>query len=116
MPRHLAAVLAFGPLGLVLACASPTLPLPPPGIPAQQMVDADHISLTSDCGGVEASAYVKIVNSSLPPGQVGDIVLATACGSWTAKSVFAHNGDTLLISQEIGADEGLVLRLPVNVP
>lgn len=104
MPRHLPAALA---LGLVLACASPTLPLPPPQAPDQLMTDADHVLLTSGCGGVEPNAFVMVVNTSLPANgePLGVVLDATACGSWAAK-VYAHPMDVLDITQQLGQSFG----------
>jgi hypothetical protein len=104
MPRRLPAVLA---LGLVLACASPTLPLPPPQAPDQLMTDADHVLLTSGCGGVEPSAFVTVLNTSLPASgePLGVVLEATTCGSWSAK-LYAHPTDVLDITQQVGQSFG----------
>jgi hypothetical protein len=84
------------------ACASPTLPLPPPTIPMQSAgVDADHITLSSPCGGAEADALIIIINRSQPPDRAVGGSEANDCGAWDA-SVLAHSGDVLNISQESG--------------
>ena len=86
-----------------LACASPTLPLPPPEAPTQTPgVDADHIKLTAGCGGAEGGADIIIINQTLQasvPSDVGVVSLASACGAWEA-DVLAHTGDVLAITQE----------------
>jgi hypothetical protein len=102
--RALAAAL----LGIALAaggCASPTLPLPPPEVPSvSKGSDADHVTLTSSCGGAEDGALIVVINYSAPPeDQVGG-AFATSCGSWQA-SVWAHKGDTLTITQQYGGQD-----------
>lgn len=100
-------VLAVAPAGLLLwalACASPTLPLPPPEAPTIGMgSDADHVRLMAPCGGAEGDAIIQIINENpnVPPDHYGSVVPATACGSWVAE-VWAHKGDPLEISQELG--------------
>jgi len=87
------------------ACESPTLPLPPPEAPMQTAgVDADHIKLTAGCGGAEAGADVIVLNQTLEiskPDQAGVVSIASPCGAWDA-TIFAHTGDLLAISQELG--------------
>jgi hypothetical protein len=87
---------------LGFACASPTLPLPPPELPSQSAgPDADHIILSADCGGAEANAVILVTN--LNPALRGDQAVsgavASACGKWDAV-VYAHFGDRLRIVQE----------------
>ena len=111
MPRRVPATGRFAkvlalPFLLALACASPTLPLPPPELPTQTSgVDADHITLSAGCGAVEADAVVVIINEN--PALQGDKAvsgsLANGCGQWDA-SVFAHTGDVLQITQVYGSD------------
>jgi hypothetical protein len=89
-----------------VACASPTLPLPPPEAPTQTPgVDAEHVELTAGCGGAQGGADIIIINqtveATMPDQEVGVVSLASACGAWKA-SVFARSGDVLQISQEAG--------------
>jgi hypothetical protein len=112
-------LLAVGPLvALAMACASPTLPLPPPEEPdISPGVDADHITLTVGCGGAETGALIVIVNTNpAVPGDeaVGGAVVSN-CGGWDA-TVFAHAGDFLDITQEIGTERSQPLVLQVNLP
>src|SRR5271166_1426303 len=91
-------------LALAGACASPTLPLPPPEAPTLEAgADVDHIKLVAGCGGAESNAVIVIVN--LNPAVSGDMAvsgaLANNCGAWDAV-VFAHSGDTIDITQEFG--------------
>ena len=86
-----------------VACASPTLPLPPPEAPTQTPgVDAAHVHLSAGCGGAEAGADIIIINQTqelAKPSQAGVVSLASGCGAWDAE-VLARTGDTLSISQE----------------
>ncbi len=80
------------------------------------MVDADHVSLTSGCGGVEPSAYVTVINTSLPGGEepVGVVAVASPCGAWSA-TVFAQVHDQLEITQQVGLNFGTT-RITVGQP
>lgn len=98
-------LLAVGPVvALALACASPTLPLPPPEAPTVGSgIDADHVKLSAPCGGTEASALIVIVNTngSVPNDEAVSGSRADGCGAWDAM-VYAHAGDYLTITQEFG--------------
>lgn len=103
-------------LAWVLACASPTLPLPPPELPTVEAgADLDHVHLTADCGGVEANAVIVIINEN--PAIAGDLAvsgaLASSCGKWDA-TVYAHKGDALNITQESGTDRSLPTELVIQ--
>jgi hypothetical protein len=96
LPAAIAFVLACG------GCASPTLPLPPPAVPTQGVgPDADHVTLSSSCGGSEPGAILVIVN--LNPSVANDLAVsgarADSCGSWDA-TVYAHKGDVLHVTQD----------------
>jgi len=112
MPRRPSAVVRpVAPIAMALAmlcaiaCASPTLPLPPPEAPTQTPgVDADHIKLTAGCGGAQAGANILIINQTFATSALdmaASATLANGCGAWDA-NVFAHTGDILHISQESG--------------
>jgi len=76
------------PLGVAVACVSPTLPLPPPATPeVTEGVDADHVQLSSPCGGVEDGADVEIINTNpnVPSAQAGVVALASVCGAWSTQ-------------------------------
>jgi len=101
MPRRLLAAATF--VVLVLACASPTLPLPPPEAPSQEVVDATHVTLTAGCGGAEAYATISVQYPAPDPnGATGVSTSATGCGSWQLRQVYAHAGDVLVITQQYG--------------
>ena len=104
--------------GVALACASPTLPLPPPGYPAVGVgADADHVVLASTCGAVEAWAMVVIVNqnTSIASSERGSVAFADGCGAWSA-IVYAHAGDWLEIWQESGTAKSDAVFFPVTAP
>jgi hypothetical protein len=117
MERRLPAALAAV---LVIACASPTLPLPPPGVPTQVMVDSQHVQLVSNCGSVEPAASVVVVNETRTDptnqGVSGYVINATSCGSWQ-KTVFALVGDRITITQSSDTtDQSLPATVIVGTP
>jgi hypothetical protein len=97
-------------------CESPTLPLPPPALPTVAAgPDANHVRLSSTCGGVEAYALVVIVNENIAiPGDeaVGGSI-ADTCGAWDA-IVYAHKGDVLDVTQEQGTNASTPVRVLVQ--
>jgi hypothetical protein len=116
-------LLSAGPLvGLVAlvvlagACASPTLPLPPPETPdLTPGVDTDHVTLSGGCNSAEPDAVIVIINTntSVPDDQAVSGSVVGSCGSWDA-SVFAHDGDVLEITQEVGTQRSQPLELQVH--
>jgi hypothetical protein len=103
-------LLAVGPVvalvAAALGCASPTLPLPPPAIPTVVAgPDANHVKLVSTCGGAESNAVVIVVNenTAVPGDQAVSGAIANGCGQWDAV-VYAHTGDVLHVTQEIGTN------------
>jgi len=111
--------LAVGPFAaLAIACASPTLPLPPPEEPTVSPgLDADHVILTVGCGGADTGALIVIVNTNttVPGDEAVGGALVSDCGGWDA-TVFAHEGDFLDITQELGTERSQPLVLQVRVP
>jgi hypothetical protein len=108
-------------VALVAACASPTLPLPPPSPPTMlQGEDGDHIDLDAPCGGAEPSALIIVINTNTSIPSTEDQVRGTftdpTCGSWHLSNVYAHNGDVLNITQQFGSATSQVLTLQVRVP
>ncbi len=97
--------LVVGPVvAWALACASPTLPLPPPEAPTVQPgLDADHVELVAGCGGAEIDALIVAVNRNptVPQDQQGASVFANGCGAWRA-SIYGHKGDPIDITQDYG--------------
>ncbi|HEY3819000.1 MAG TPA: hypothetical protein VGL81_17645 [Polyangiaceae bacterium] len=110
-------ILAVGILGaLVCACASPTLPLPPPEDPTiGPGPDADHITLSVPCGGADPAALIVIVNENpaVPDNEAVSGAVVSNCGSWDA-TTYAHSGDVLDITQEVGTvrSQPLVFQVP----
>jgi len=104
------------PVGVAVACVSPTLPLPPPATPTISAgVDAAHVALSSGCGGVENGADVEIINTNptVPSSEAGVVALASNCGAWSA-AVFAHAGDVLSILQQF--ENATSAPITVQVP
>jgi hypothetical protein len=113
MVRRMLAVGLLATLGV--ACASPTLPLPPPEDPTiGPGVDADHVKLSVPCGGANPDALIVIVNNSttVPGDEAVSGAIVSACGSWDAMP-YAHAGDYLEITQEIGTQVSQPLDLQV---
>ena len=110
-------LLAVGLLGtLAIACASPTLPLPPPEDPTiGPGPDADHVKLVVPCGGADPAALIVIVNTNItvPGDEAVTGAIVSSCGSWDAIA-YAHSGDFLDITQEIGTERSqpLVFQVP----
>jgi hypothetical protein len=106
---------------LAVACASPTLPLPPPLAPGfGPSPDADHVQLIADCNSSEASSIIVVVNdaraadggSSVPLDRAVGGALANTCGGWDAV-VYAHAGDPLDITYQLGGEISLPTRVYV---
>ncbi len=120
MVRRLPAVLLAG---LGVACASPTLPLPPPSLRPTQSpgVDADHVTLSAGCASVPANVFVQVLNLGHPTGtpipnaQKGVVVGSTSCGAYTA-TVYAHLQDQLEITYEEGLDVSIPQSVFVGMP
>jgi hypothetical protein len=98
------ATITLGALGVCLvACASPTLPLPPPEEPViSPSPQAGYVHLHSS-GGAEPNAIIVIVNedTNVPLEERVTGSEADGTGSWDAE-VFASTGDVLDVSEEYG--------------
>ena len=81
--RRLAALVAIASVTCAIACASPTLPLPPPGIPSitDQGVPAGEVQLSS-VSGAEPNALVLVYNQnpSLSDTERGALTQADGTG------------------------------------
>ena len=120
MVRRLPAVSMLAVGAFAAGCLSPTLPLPPPEVPTQQMISSTQVALTSGCGGVQNGARVLVTNDSeAEPGTGGKIGVeaqATSCGSWGA-TIFARSGDFLSVTQSTDENpDGLPLKVVVGTP
>jgi hypothetical protein len=120
MARRLLAVLLHLQVASVLAvgCASPTLPLPPPVEPSiAPGADADHVHLAVACGSAEPGAIIVVynTNTSVPPDQSVSGSLVNACGAWDTV-IYAHMGDFLEVTQEIGTQRSPPTIVQVHVP
>ncbi|MGA7120733.1 MAG: hypothetical protein WBY94_11580 [Polyangiaceae bacterium] len=107
-------------LALVMACASPTLPLPPPEeVSVGLGPDADHVTLIGLCGGTPRNVFVVVINEGgskvpVPLDQsVGGARTDPTCGKWDA-TVFAHSGDLLSVTYD--EDEFVSQSLLIGVP
>jgi hypothetical protein len=104
-PRPITLLLALAlVLASVLACTSPTLPLPPPAAPLISTgVEPDTFKQAS-IDGAEPNALIVIVNrnEALPRNKRVTGTIADERGSWDA-TVIAKVGDVLDISQESGS-------------
>jgi hypothetical protein len=116
MARGLPAVVLVALVALGAACASPTLPLPPPSqIPAVTALDADHVVITAECASVPANAWVSLVNlATVPSEDKGVVVVASTCGGYTAH-VYAHDGDTIEITYTGGLVESEPQELVIDL-
>ena len=107
-------------VALAIACASPTLPLPPPEeVSVGAGLDADHVVLTGLCGGTPRNVFVVIINAGgsnvpVPLDQaVGGARTDPTCGKWDS-TVFAHSGDLLSVTYD--EDEVVSQALLIGVP
>ena len=85
---------------LCVACASPTLPLPPPQTPSVTEVSMGKVTLRSD-RGAQPHAIIVIVNQEerVPVAERANAVEADDLGSWE-KTITAGSGDVIDITQE----------------
>ena len=107
-------------VALVLACASPTLPLPPPAAPTVEYVDSEHVTLTGACYGAQPNAQISVTNDRLQaeePDAGSDEfgVPTSSCGSWS-ETVPARSGDELIIQQEVNYISSYPLYLCLGMP
>lgn len=103
-------------VALALACASPTLPLPPPAAPELGPApDADHVELVATCGGAEPGTIIVVINNAadVPNDEAVSGARTDGCGAWNA-TVYAHVGDFLDITQEVGTQtsQPLIWQVP----
>ena len=87
----------------LVACASPTIPLPPPALPTVTASSTPgHVHLSSK-SGAEPNAIIVIVNqnTSIPADQRVSGSEADGSGSWDA-DVLASKGDVLEITETSG--------------
>lgn len=101
MPRRL---VATGSIALLVACASPTLPLPPPQDVSVVRVDSTHVALSATCNSAPPDVVLTILNDSFKdPTQAGAVAVSDTCGAWAAENVLASHGDVLTITYEQGS-------------
>jgi hypothetical protein len=100
---------------LALACASPTLPLPPPATPSiLPSTTAGKFHLSSE-HGAEPNAIIVIYNRnpSVTRDQRVSGAQADGAGTWDAE-VIASPGDYLNVTQEFGttASPAITVQVP----
>jgi len=97
-----------------IACASPTLPLPPPAVPTvSPSPEAGKVHLQS-VRGAEANAIVVVVNlnPNVPNDKRVSGAQADATGSWDC-DVTAARGDVLEVTQEFGSQRSAPIDVQV---
>ncbi len=95
---------AIACLGLLAACTSPTLPLPPPAAPSVTAgAEPDTVRLASTRGALP-NALVLVLNQAegVPRDRRVFGTIADAEGSWELE-VHAKPGHVLDVSQETGS-------------
>jgi hypothetical protein len=108
-------VLGFGSLvALAIACASPTLPLPPPEIPVQSVgPDADHIHLAGAGAEPNGTIIVKNLNPMVPNDEAISGGNVGTYGQWDC-TVYAHAHDSLEIWEELGDTRSTPIEYTVH--
>lgn len=110
--RRVASALA---LLLGVACASPTLPLPPPTAPTITLgAQPGTVRLTST-QGAEPNAVIIVINrnADLPRDKRVSGTIADERGNWDVE-VFATSGDALDITQDNGSARSPVTTVTVR--
>ena len=105
MVRRVFAVVSVAVLALLgPACASPTLPLPPPSVPTIGPGSmAGQVHLSAQCGGTQAGASILVINDNEPVAKRDTATVSDNCGAWTL-DVYAASKDILQIQQIVGAE------------
>lgn len=95
--------MACAALLYAVACASPTLPLPPPSLPSVAVEQGGKVHLAS-VRGAEPNAIIVIynLNPALPLDERVSGAQADGEGTWDADAI-ASSGDVLDITQEFGS-------------
>jgi hypothetical protein len=103
-------------LGFMVSCLSPTLPLPPPEPPsASASTTPGMVQLVGHAAQGNALIVITNANPSLPSDEQVGGTWADANGDWLA-NVYASNGDTLHIWQEIGSTQSPYIVFTVKLP
>lgn len=95
----------LGVAAVLVACTSPTLPLPPPALPTiSTSAQADSFHLKSERGTIANALVVTVSrNTTLTPEQRVNGTIADGDGSWEM-DVIGQPGDIVDISQESGSE------------
>lgn len=108
-------VLGAAFVAAMVACTSPTLPLPPPTAPSVSTGSTPDFVHLSSPNGAEPNALIVIVNrnTDLPRNERVTGTLADENGSWDV-DVRAKPNDVLDISQESGSTRSPVTTITVK--
>ena len=100
----LRSILARTALVALVACASPTLPLPPPDAPLVSAgVRPGTVHLVGANAQANAEILIRNMNDAVPRDhQLGGSIV-NPDGTWDA-DVYGGNGDVLNITQQVGND------------
>lgn len=92
-------------VGLLVSCATPTLPLPPPLEPSAGALTNGQVHLVGGPGSVSGNALVVVVNydTSIPGDERVGGAVADNTGAWDAW-VYAKSGDVLDVTQQVGTE------------
>lgn len=95
----------LGVAAVLVACTSPTLPLPPPALPTiSTSAQADSFHLKSERGTIANALVITVSrNTTLTAEQRVSGTIADSDGSWEM-DVVGQPGDVLDLSQESGSE------------
>ena len=102
MPRR---PVAIGSIALLAACASPTLPLPPPEDVSVVRVDSTHVALSATCNGAPPGVVIVVLNNN-PHIALDEAVsgaVTDTCGAWDDPQAIAAKDDMLTITYQQGS-------------
>ena len=98
------------------ACASPTLPLPPPTVPSALPAGEGRYTLRA-VRGVEPNAVVVIYNNNtaLSLSERAEATVADGEGTWE-ETITAYPGDLIDVTQEFGTTRSAPVTFRIPVP
>jgi hypothetical protein len=114
--KRIRSAAAIGLVFVFSACASPTLPLPPPALPSMTAAGDGKVTLRSE-HGVEANAIVVIYNhnTTIPRNLRVEAAQADAEGTWE-ETVVAYPGDIVDVTQEFGTTHSAPTTFRIPTP
>jgi hypothetical protein len=118
MSRILRTVVSLTGAGaFVLACASPTLPLPPPEVPNVETngLPAGEVTLVSSAPALPLAIIISYNdNPNLADDKRVAGTQADQNGNWEIPVVYASPGDTLQITQQEGEQQSSPVSVQVQ--